>query len=134
MRKRDLVRYNIEFLWNLSWKSLWHTHFVMRPNSLIWPLGVSYIPDFFYQCKVLSLGHLLDTYNIIFGRVENFLEPCENTFRLKKSLFSRNFEPPKKRQKLDFRGFFTFPSIFFDSCVVCSWFFPSVKSYTWGTF
>ena len=45
--------------------------------------------------KELRLGNLLDTYNIFFWCVENFLEPCEKSFH-SKNWFFREISISKK--------------------------------------
>ena len=50
---------------------------------------------FFYWRQELHLDNLLDTHNIYFGRIENFLEGSEVTevqFFIKKQLFGTHFD------------------------------------------
>ena len=58
-------------------------------------IGTSYVQDFFYWRQELHLDNLLDTHNIYFGRIENFLEGSEVTevqFFIKKQLFGTHFD------------------------------------------
>ena len=68
---------------------------------------------FFYWRQELHLDNLLDTHNICFGRIENFLEGSEVTevqFFIKKQLFGTHFDFKKHLQ------FRIFSKVFHVSC------------------
>ena len=68
---------------------------------------------FFYWRQELHLDNLLDTHNIYFGRIENFLEGSEVTevqFFIKKQLFGTHFDFKKHLQ------FRIFSKVFHVSC------------------
>ena len=60
----------------------------------------------FYDCNQMSLGYLLDTYDLRFGHVINFLETFEKSFSSRNMRFQQNIPNP-------FRTSFFKISIFF---------------------
>ena len=77
----------------------------------------------FYERNKLRSGHLLDTFNIRFGRVKKFLEAFEKKFQLKICGFVRIFQPHFELHFVKVSTFFTFPDIESDWYVVWSQFF-----------